>query len=50
MIALAKASSNCKRHTHPLAIEDVKDYKRKGSVEKEKSLVVSLKGLCAKTN
>jgi hypothetical protein len=50
MTALARASSNCKRQTHPLVREMLrKDYKCKGSVEK-KLLVVSLKGFVAKTN
>jgi hypothetical protein len=39
-----------KRQLHFLVREDDKNYDRKGSVEKRKSLVVSLKGLDAKTN
>jgi hypothetical protein len=36
MIALARASSNCKGQTHPLVREDIiKDYNRKCSVEKD---------------
>jgi hypothetical protein len=50
MTALAKAS-NCKLQTHPLVRERMlhKGYERKCSGEKE-LLVVSLKGLVAKTN
>jgi hypothetical protein len=50
MTALVRASQrNCKRQTHSLVREDVtKDYHKKCSVEK--ILVVSLKGLVAKTN
>jgi hypothetical protein len=48
MTALATASSNCKRPTHPLIREDVhKGYDRKGS-DKKKSLVVILNWLDAK--
>jgi hypothetical protein len=50
MTALARASSNCKRQTYPFIREDVKDNNRKCSVGNEKLLVVSLKGLFAKTN
>jgi hypothetical protein len=35
MTALSRTSSNCKRQNHPLVREDVKDYNRKGSVEKK---------------
>jgi hypothetical protein len=48
MTALARASSNCKRQTHPLVREHVREN-RKCSFEK-KILVVSLKGLVAKIN
>jgi hypothetical protein len=40
MTALARASSSCKLQIHPLVTED----------ELKKLLVVSLKGLVAKTN
>jgi hypothetical protein len=51
MTALARASSNCKLQTHPRVKEGViNNYERKYSVEKIKLLVVSLKGLVAKTN
>jgi hypothetical protein len=50
MIALTRASNNCKRQTHPLVREDVNmDYENKYSVEK-KMLVMILKRLVAKTN
>jgi hypothetical protein len=48
MTELAKASSNYKRQTHPVVSEGVTYCDRKCSVEK--ILVVSLKGLVAKTN
>jgi hypothetical protein len=49
MTALARTTSNCKRHII-LSSERMlhKDYERKGSVEK--MLVLSLKGLVTKTN
>jgi hypothetical protein len=51
MTAMAKASSNCKRQTHPLVRRMLhKDYDRKCSVEKKTLQVVSLKGIVAKTN
>jgi hypothetical protein len=49
-VHLTKAKHIHKRQTHPLARMLHKDYVRKGLVAENKTVVVSLKRLGAKTN
>jgi hypothetical protein len=50
MNALARASSNCKLQTHSLVREDVIRAMTAGVQLRKTFLVVSIKGLGAKTN